>query len=581
MRFGRARFDWTGAADSLLSVGLFVVTIATCGLFVPVSAHAVDVPLKENSLIIVGGDHNYPPYEFLDSEGDPAGYNVDLTRAIAEVMGMKVEIRLGPWSEMRRALENGSIDILQGMVYSPERSKTFEFSPPHSFIHESVFARKGTASVSSPADLAGQEVIVQHRGIAHDYLLEQPVGARLIPVDTHAAALRMLAAGKHDYALVGNLPGLYLGRELGLSNLVPVGKLFAGQQYAYAANKGNAELLAMFSEGLAILKNTGKQRQIYDKWLGPLEPNGIPWKRLIPLLGTVFSSLLLILGGIVVWNRSLKREVARRTAELQLHQQQLIQADKMASIGILAAGMAHEINNPNSVALLNLPIVLAAYQDCAGILEEHYRTHGDFCVAGLEYSRMREELPCLLSETLGGAERIKRIVEDLKDFARQGNTSLDQIIDLNQVVQAAVRLVENSLKKATSHLEQSFAEGLPGIRGNAQRIEQVVVNLIQNAGQALNHPEQAIRLATRQSPCKKFVIFEVCDEGQGIAPENLPHLKDPFFTTRRDSGGTGLGLSVSATIVQQHGGTLSFESTPGQGTTATLALPVHRKEQAL
>ena len=575
------RFGLASSASRALVLGLFLATAVTGFLLRPVAATAAQsAPLKENSLIIVGGDHNYPPYEFLDREGNPTGYNVDLTRAIAEVMGMKVEIRLGPWSEMRRELEDGKIDILEGMVYSPERSKTFEFSPPHNFIHESVFARKGMPPVTSLADLRGKEVIVQRGGIAHDYLLEKPVGATLVPVDTHAAALRMLAAGKHDYAVVGNLPGMYLGRELGLSNIVPVGKLFPGQQYAYAARKGNAELLAIFSEGLAILKNTGKQRQIYDKWLGPLEPSGILWKKFVPLLGSLFGALLLILGGIVIWNRSLKREVARRTNELQQHQQQLIQADKMASIGILVSGMAHEINNPNSVALLNLPIVIEAYEDCAGILEDHYRTHGDFPMGGLEYSRMREEIPSLLSETLGGAERIKRIVEDLKDFARQGNASLEESIDLNRVVHAAVRLVENSIRKATNRLEQSYAEGLPGLRGNAQRIEQVIINLILNACQALQTPEQAIRLATYQSSCKQFVIFEVCDEGGGIAPEHLSHLKDPFFTTKRETGGTGLGLSVSATIVQQHGGTLNFASVLGQGTTATLALPVNRKEHA-
>lgn len=564
-----------------LGLWLFFAMVVTGGMFLfPAPAVAAIDPFEGAGRIIVGGDHNYPPYEFLDEEGNPAGYNVELSRAIAEVMGMEVEIRLGPWSEMRQALEHGTVDVLEGMVYSPERSKTFEFSPPHIFIHESVFARRGAAPVTSLADLRGKEVIVQRGGITHDYLLEQQVEARLILVDTHAAALRMLASGKHDYAVVGNLPGLYLGRELGLSNIVPVGKLFGGQQYTFAVRKGDAELLAMFSEGLAILKNTGKHRKIYDKWLGPLEPSGIAWKKLIPLLGGTFGVLLLILSGIVIWNRSLKREVARRTNELQLHQQQLIQADKMASIGILVSGMAHEINNPNSVALLNLPIVLEAYEDCAEILEGHYREYGDFPMAGLEYSRMREELPYLLSETLGGAKRIKRIVEDLKDFARQGNSSLDEIIDLNQVIHAALRLVDNSIRKATNRFEQSYADGLPAIRGNAQRIEQVIINLILNACQALNNPDQAIRIATRLSPGKKSVLIEICDEGDGIAPEHLSHLTDPFFTTKRETGGTGLGLSVSATIVQQHGGTLLFASTPGEGTTATLSLPLNRKDES-
>jgi polar amino acid transport system substrate-binding protein len=119
---------------------------------------------------------------------------------------------------------------------------------------------------------------------------------------------------------------------------------------------------------------------------------------------------------------------------------------------------------------------------------------------------------------------------------------------------------------------------LPTIRGNAQRIEQVVINLILNACQAFDDPEKGIALATRYDHDKGLVICTCRDEGEGIAPEHLPRLTDPFFTTKREQGGTGLGLSVSATIVQQHGGTLEFNSSPGQGTTATLSLPVDRKD---
>lgn len=569
---------WLSAAG--LPVARLFCALAVTGLMLlsPAIAVAAGAPLTQNAPVIVGGDHNYPPYEFLDEDGNPTGYNVELTQAIAEVMGMKVEIRLGDWDTMRRALKGGTVDVLQGMVYSDARSKTFEFSPPHIIIHESVFARRGAPPITALEQLNGKELIVQKGGIMHDYLLENQVAAHLVLVDTHAGALRMLASGKHDYALVGNLPGLYVGRELGLSNIVPVGKPFAGQRYAYAVRKDNAELLAMFSEGLAILKNTGKHHRIYDKWLGPLDPSRNPWEKLVPVLGFVFAPLLIILGGIFVWNRSLKKEVARRTKELKLQQQQLIQADKMASLGVLVSGMAHEINNPNSLALLNMPIVLEAFEDSREILEAHYREYGDFPMGGLEYSVLRNELPHMLSEMLHGARRIKRIVDDLKDFARQGDPSLEEPVDINAVLQAAVRLVDNSIRKSTNCFKLHCAEGLPTIRGNAQRIEQVVINLILNACQAFDDPEKGIALATRYDHDKGLVICTCRDEGEGIAPEHLPRLTDPFFTTKREQGGTGLGLSVSATIVQQHGGTLAFNSSPGQGTTATLSLPVDRKD---
>ncbi len=115
---------------------------------------------------------------------------------------------------------------------------------------------------------------------------------------------------------------------------------------------------------------------------------------------------------------------------------------------------------------------------------------------------------------------------------------------------------------------------MPPILGNAQRIEQVLINLILNACQALTSQDQGIFVSTRFDSVLQRVIVVVRDQGCGIAPEHLSHLTDPFFTTKRETGGTGLGLSVSATIVQQHGGTLDFYSIPGEGTTVTLALPV-------
>src|SRR6185369_17484298 len=102
---------------------------------------AAEVPKKDPSVIIVGGDRDYPPYEFIDKDGQPAGYNVELTRAIAEVMGIKVEFRLGGWAGMRDALQSGKIDVLQGMSYSEERAREVDFSLPHTIVNHAVFAR--------------------------------------------------------------------------------------------------------------------------------------------------------------------------------------------------------------------------------------------------------------------------------------------------------------------------------------------------------------------------------------------------------------------------------------------------------
>ncbi|MEJ2640824.1 MAG: ATP-binding protein [Desulfosarcinaceae bacterium] len=412
----------------------------------------------------------------------------------------------------------------------------------------------------------------------HDYIVARGIDAKLVLTDTHVNALRKLSSGKSDYALVANLPALYTGRELKLTNVIQVSKPIARMPYCYAARKGNDNLLTVFSEGLAILKNTGRHQQIYDKWLGVYASRGIPWANVVKLSLVVGVPLLFFMSFIMMWNRSLKRQVARRTEEIRAQQEQLLQADKLASLGILVSGVAHEINNPNSSVLMNLSLIEDTLKDSSDILEAHYQENGDFKIGGLNYSRMRAEIPLIVKDTRTAARKIRRIVEDLKDFARQGDSNFTEEIDLNDVINTTVRLMENTIQKATNHFQMQLSDYLPKVKANIQRIEQVVVNLILNACQALTHMDQGITIKSEYSLHRNQITITVEDEGDGIAEEHLAHVFDPFFTTKRESGGTGLGLAVSATIVKEHGGRLFFRSNRGQGTAAIMQLPVETKE---
>ena len=577
-----------------LTLFIFVTCFFVC-LLSTVPAVAGPITSSGTTTITVGGDRDYPPYEFIDKDGQPSGYNVELTRAIANVMGMTVQFRLGGWSEMREALQSGKIDVLQGMSYSEERAGEVDFSLPHTIVNHAVFARRDSPNINSLAELEGKTVAVHRSGIMHDYLVRSGFKGRLILTETPADALRQLAAGKTDYAVVAIVPGMYIIRELKLSNLIPVVRNVATHRYCYAVDKGNVELISRFNEGLAILKKTGQYEQIYNKWLGVLDPPEVTWRHLVKYGAIVVVPLVLLLSGFALWSRTLHRQVALRTAdltreiserrhaeeELRLNQQQLVQVDKMAALGVLVSGVAHEINNPTGLILLEVPTLKRAYADTSRILERYYQENGDFTCGGLPYSRMREELPRSLDKLLDAGKRIKRIVEDLKDFARQGDSTCDEIVDLNAVAQAAVRLVDPSIRKATTCFSAEYAPRLAHIRGNAQRIEQVLVNLILNACQALPDTNRCIQLTTGEEPARGTVFLRLRDEGSGISPEHLARLTDPFFTTKRDQGGTGLGLSVSAGIVKEHGGTLDFESIPGSETTVTLALPIIKEETSL
>ncbi|MGE4578199.1 MAG: DUF3365 domain-containing protein [Desulfuromonadales bacterium] len=254
------------------------------------------------------------------------------------------------------------------------------------------------------------------------------------------------------------------------------------------------------------------------------------------------------------------------------------QSSRLAALGELTAGVAHEINNPNALILLNLPLLQDVFNESLPILDAHFRDDPAGELAGFPYHRMREEIPQVLDEVQGGARRIKRIVEDLKDFVRREHSDRKEKIFLNDAVRAALRLVANPIHKATDHFPTHYATDLPPLLGNMQRIEQVIINLVVNACQALPDRSRSITIQTSFDAAVSEAVLEVADQGVGIAAENLPRLTESFFTTRREEGGTGLGLSVSARIVREHGGTLSFESSPGEGTRVILRLPVAAEE---
>lgn len=150
---------------------------------------------------------------------------------------------------------------------------------------------------------------------------------------------------------------------------------------------------------------------------------------------------------------------------------------------------------------------------------------------------------------------------------------MNQIVDLNKVIEASTTILANMIKKATVDFKVHLAPDLPKVRGDFQELEQVVINLLTNACQALTDKHQPIEIDTAFNSEEKVVTLSVCDKGKGISADILPRIFDPFFTTKRDSGGTGLGLAISYSIVNDHNGTLSVDSRPGHGTTFVLRLP--------
>lgn len=256
----------------------------------------------------------------------------------------------------------------------------------------------------------------------------------------------------------------------------------------------------------------------------------------------------------------------------RIHAEQLRQADKMASLGVLVSGVAHEINNPNNFISMNAPMLKDAWESIVPILQQYYNEHGDYEIGGVPCKEMLAVIPELFQGIVDGSKRIGAIVADLKNYARKDESAFTDQVCVNESLTEAINLLGSLIKKSTSEFYIELPEHDVWVLGNKQKLEQVIINLVQNACESLQSNSDRIVVSLTEK--NGFAIMEVVDEGYGIPKDQLSQITDPFFTTRRSSGGTGLGLSVSAGIIKEHKGTLEFESVEGKGTTVRLHLPV-------
>jgi two-component system NtrC family sensor kinase len=247
------------------------------------------------------------------------------------------------------------------------------------------------------------------------------------------------------------------------------------------------------------------------------------------------------------WSRVLEKRVDERSQELKKTQEQLIQSEKLASLGKLAAGIAHEINNPLTGILTYSSL----------LLKEHK-----------ENPQMKEDLEVIVSETT----RCRKIVKGLLEFARQTEPSKTRA-DINKVVEETLSLLQNQAIFLNISVEKKLNENLPAVMMDIDQIKQVFVNIILNAAEAMSQGG-TLTISTDLNHEKKFVNVSFTDTGSGISEENLPRIFDPFFTTKRSGRGTGLGLSVSYGIIQRHNGYLEVKSHLGKGSTFTVKLPL-------
>lgn len=251
-----------------------------------------------------------------------------------------------------------------------------------------------------------------------------------------------------------------------------------------------------------------------------------------------------------------------------------IRSARLASLGVLAAGVAHEINNPNNSIQFNVSVLTRVFDDTLPIIERHRGENGDFVLGGMPVGKALEAVPRMLSGIRNGSLRIQRIVGNLKHMSRQDTGDLSLDIDLLEVLRAAISILRNQVQKHTDRFVLDLPDNLPPVRGSAQQLEQVFINIVMNALQALTERTQMVRIGGCLDDTESNILVSVRDEGRGIPEDEVRKVTTPFFTTKEATGGTGLGMSISETIVRRHKGSMDISSELGLGTEVIVKLPV-------
>lgn len=259
------------------------------------------------------------------------------------------------------------------------------------------------------------------------------------------------------------------------------------------------------------------------------------------------------------------------TKEKQI-ESQLLQTDKLTSLGKLVSGIAHEINNPNTFIRGNINIIKESFNDIMPILNKEYNNNENLKIARLDYDVFKENIPLLIEDIANGTTRIKKIVEDLRHFARKDEGLLLDNVEINKVIKSSIRLVENQVRRH-ANIELKLKNNIPSFKGNIQKLEQVMVNLIINASQSIEDKFGNITVETKWNEHNENIVIYIIDNGKGMDENTIKYIFDPFFTTKRNRGGTGLGLSIVYGIIEEHNGHIDVESKLNSGTTIIISIP--------
>ena len=514
-------------------------------------------PLDSRTIVVGGGD-SYEPFHYL-ADGQPAGFDVDLVRAIARVMGLDIEVRLAYWREIRDGLEDGSVDVQIGMTYSSERAEFYRFCSPYLNQQYKIFVTRDRHDIETEADLRGRRIIVQQDGVMAEYVQERGYTDAPVTAKSAAEALRMLSEDEGDCCLMTEFRGLTVARNLGFDQVVRVGDPVFQTTYGFALPPGRENLAPYFNQGLAILKRSGEYDEIYEKWFGVLAAQGPTTADIIRYAGWIVAPLLAGLMMVALWTWSMRRQVIHQTAQLR-QARDLAEAASEAKSRFLAT-MSHELRTPLNGVLGMSEILGTSSLD----LEQ------------------REQVTTICRS----ASTLNDIINDLLEFSRieAGRRDLDRVeFSLRGIIADVLDTVSPVAWDKGLTVTSGLAPSLPDrVVGDPAAVRQIILNLMNNGVKFTTEGSVALSLAyATLEDGRQHLSGSVADTGVGVPAAARASLFDAFTqvdsSSTRRYGGTGLGLAICNNLVGLMDGSMDYTALPTGGSRFSFSLVLERAE---
>lgn len=575
--------------------------------------------LTAHPLIRFAPDPDFPPTEFFDSNGNYAGISADFLNLIEKRLGIRFRIvRLGNWDDVIGAAQDRRIDIFAA-TETPRRLKYASFTTPFLELPAAIIAREKVKEPITLADLKGMKVSVVSGYAVQEFITSRYPDVRLDVVPDVQTGLRKVAFGTSD-AFVENLATAshYIEKE-GISNLRIVGESGLVYRISFASRSDWPELNRILEKGLMLIGNTEK-RAIYRKWI-PIEPKTLfASKRFQTALLITFYVIVLLIVGIIAWNRTLKKQVLARTAELEKELAGRVRAEeslrklneelecrvaeRTSELGVLNANLLQEIdmrkqveeelrNKTKQLEMLNTTLEQRVREESAknrgkdillfrqnrqaamGEIIEHIAHQWkqplnavSLTIQTLEEAWRRgsltdEQVGESVSRILSLVDHMAQTVNVFKDFYKPEKEKAPFFV--KESIEKALTLIKPALRFEAVEVDLQADPAL-SVVGYQKEYAQVLLNILSNAREIFRERGTAKPLVTiRAAADKGKAVVTITDNAGGIPEEHLGRIFDMYFTTRESRGGTGLGLYLSKNIIEKSMGGALTVANAGEG----------------